>query len=100
MIEAALEPLYPYLLSLLRRTRLWRVVVLTCLDHELFVIVSSVAVDVYFHNDFVLLAVSNLSGIETKAVLATQQRIYAAQDFGNFAFKGVREKRAACLLRE
>jgi hypothetical protein len=52
-----------------------RVVELTCLHNVFLVVVLSVAVDVYLHNDLVLLAVVHVAGTKAETVLAPQQRI-------------------------
>jgi hypothetical protein len=68
------------LLHLLPALLFWRcifgrVVELTCLHHVFLVVVLSVAIYVYLHNDFVLLAVVHVAGTKAETVLAPQQRI-------------------------
>jgi len=70
------------------------------LDDIFFFFVNSVAVDVNFDDDLVLLAVAAVAGVVAEAVLAAHERIDGLQDGSEFAFKGDGEVGATGLFGE
>src|SRR5690348_11947144 len=77
-----------------------RVIKLAALDDILFVVVLTVAVDVHFDDDLVLLAVALRAGVETEAILAAEQRVDGPERVGDFSLERDREIHPPRLFSE